>query len=71
MFPLTTNKENHYHLKQSVKNEMSTTTETPGDIINSTPISASKESILQTVVGDGSFENLMKERAKVSGNMFL
>lgn len=33
---------------------------------SSTPISASKNSILQAVIGDGSFEHLMKERTKVS-----
>lgn len=32
---------------------------------SSTPISASKNSILQAVIGDGSFEHLMKERTKI------
>ena len=32
----------------------------------STPISASRDSILQAVIGDGTFEHLMKERTKVS-----
>ena len=32
----------------------------------STPISASRDSILQAVIGDGTFEYLMKERTKVS-----